>query len=238
MPSRADVEQYADTNRNIRTLVLAVLRALWGQLPHANAIVTRDALLESVPLMVTQYGEVAGAAAADFYDLMREKSAAPGRFVADLADPIDVEDLRGQIRWSITPLFDRENPNPDDALSRLEQKVDEYTLQPGRDTIARSVERDPAKARWARVPVGKTCSFCLMLASRGAVYRSAESAGQSRKYHGDCDCTPTPFWGNDPYPEGYNPDALYEKYNAARTAASSGKFKPILAALRTQTDGH
>ena len=42
--------------------------------------------------------------------------------------------------------------------------------------------------RYRRVAVGATCSFCLMLATRGAVYLSAASAGQSRKYHAHCDC--------------------------------------------------
>ena len=42
--------------------------------------------------------------------------------------------------------------------------------------------------RYRRVAVGNTCSFCLMLATRGAVYLTAASAGQSRKYHAACDC--------------------------------------------------
>jgi hypothetical protein len=109
-------------------------------------------------------------------------------------------------------------------------------LKPGRDTIAVSTGRDPAHARWARVPVGKTCAFCLVAASRGAVYRSEESA--SRHFHGACDCTATPFWRNDPYPEGYDPDALLQQYQDARDAADSGRLKPILSELRSQTGGH
>ena len=236
MPSRADVETYAQANRDIRTLVLRDLAAFWASLNTQNATATRDALLEVVPLLVAQYGETAAAVAADFYDNLREQAAAPGRFSAVLADPVDVEELRGQIRWSIDPLFSA-NPDPQAALGRLEIKVDEFTLQPGRDTISASAAKDPAKARWARVPVGDTCAFCLALASRGAVYRSAESAGQARKFHGKCDCTPSPFWGNEPYPDGYDPDALYEQYNAARQAADSGRPKAILAELRKDT-GH
>ena len=237
MPSRAEVEQFAQANRDIRTLVLRDLAAFWASLNTQNATATRDALLEVVPLLVAQYGETAASVAADFYDLLREQAAAPGRFSAILGDPVDVEELRGQIRWSIDPLFSA-NPDPAAALGRLEIKVDEFTLQPGRDTIAASAANDPAKARWARVPVGKTCAFCTVLASRGAVYRSAASAGQARKFHGHCDCTATPFWRNDPYPEGYDPDALYERYNAARQAADSGRPKAILAELRQDTGGH
>lgn len=42
--------------------------------------------------------------------------------------------------------------------------------------------------RYRRVAVGNTCTFCLMLASRGAVYLTAASAGQGRRYHHMCDC--------------------------------------------------
>ena len=237
MPSRADVEQFAQANRDIRTLVLRDLEGFWASLDTLNATATRDALLEVVPLLVAQYGETAASVAADFYDNLREQAAAPGRFSAVLGDPVDVEELRGQIRWSIDPLFSA-NPDPQAALGRLEIKTDEFTLQPGRDTIAASAAHDPAKARWARVPVGKTCAFCLMLASRGPVFRSAESAGQGRKFHGHCDCTATPMWTGDAYPDGYDPDALLQSYIDARKAADSGRPKAILAELRTETGGH
>jgi hypothetical protein len=43
--------------------------------------------------------------------------------------------------------------------------------------------------RYRRVAHGATCAFCLMLATRGAVYLTPGSAGQGRKYHRMCDCT-------------------------------------------------
>lgn len=235
MSSRADVERYAQANRDIRTLVLRDLAAFWLTLESATADQTRDALLDVVPLLVATYGETAAAVAADFYDELRDAAGVRGRFTATLADPVDVATIASRVRWSVGPLYSAE-PDRAATLGRLEQHVDELTLRPGRDTIAVSTGRDPAKARWARVPVGKTCAFCVMAASRGAVYRSEESAG--RKYHGHCDCTPTPMWGNQPYPEGYDPDSLYEQYNAARKAADSSRPKAILSELRSVTDGH
>ena len=81
---------------------------------------------------------------------------------------------------------------------------------------------DPDQPRFARVPQGeKTCDFCLMLASRGPVYLTAESAGALTKYHSGCDCKVIPFWGtvaDGPSRrrgmsiEGYDPDALYKQY--------------------------
>jgi len=237
MPSKADVERFADANRNVRALVLAELEALWRSLDTMNANATRDLLLDAVPLLVASYGDVAATVAADFYDEARDASRVAGRFSARPVASFDLEGLLGQVRYAVGPLYSAA-PDPDAALGRLALKVDEYTLQQGRETIAESVARDPAKPRWARVPAGDTCKFCIVLASRGAVYRSAESAGQGRKFHGKCDCQATPIWPKEPLPEGYDPDALYEQYNAARKEAGSGRLKPILAAMRAESGDH
>lgn len=44
---------------------------------------------------------------------------------------------------------------------------------------------------WARVIRGEyTCGFCIMLASRGAAYRNADTAGFKSHYHCDCGVVP------------------------------------------------
>ena len=87
-----------------------------------------------------------------------------------------------------------------------------------------NVRNDPDRPRFARVPQGeKTCDFCLMLASRGPVYLTEESAGAFTKYHAHCDCKVVPFWdtaedgasrrkGVTMTIEGYDPDAYYREY--------------------------
>lgn len=42
--------------------------------------------------------------------------------------------------------------------------------------------------RFRRVPESGACEFCRMLATRGAVYLTAETAGAYRKYHAHCRC--------------------------------------------------
>ncbi len=55
----------------------------------------------------------------------------------------------------------------------------------------------------------ETCRFCLMLASRGAVYLSKENAGAVDHYHANCDCKIVPDWGGGI--EGYDDAAIYRK---------------------------
>ena len=97
----------------------------------------------------------------------------------------------------------------------------------------------PAKPRFARVPRGVTCGFCTVLASRGAVYHTAETAGELGQFHGGCDCpivlipkgSALPK-GYDPavLPEGYDPAALDEEYAAARAAVTHGTSAARLSA--------
>ena len=85
------------------------------------------------------------------------------------------------------------------------------------ETISANVGRDKEKgARFARVPTGfETCTFCLMLASRGAVYHTRKTAGEFKHFHRRCDCKIVPGFEDDPdaeLVEGVRPKELYERY--------------------------
>jgi hypothetical protein len=55
-----------------------------------------------------------------------------------------------------------------------------------------AMEDDGVFRQWRRVPRPGACDFCLMLATRGAAYRTRESAlftEDGRRYHDFCRCT-------------------------------------------------
>ena len=85
------------------------------------------------------------------------------------------------------------------------------------ETISANVGRDKDKGvRFARVPTGfETCTFCLMLASRGAVYHTRKTAGEFKHFHRRCDCKIVPGFGDDPdaeLVEGVRPKELHKLY--------------------------
>ncbi len=223
--TREAVDRFTEANRDIRRLATRDLRAWWAQLPDDPA---RAAALtvEFVPDVVAAYGDVAAAVAADFYDEMRTAAGVRGGFRAMLAATPPVEQIRASTRWAMGPLFDGARQ---DALSRATQVVDRLTLQAGRDTVANATRNDPAKPRYARVPQGVTCAWCLMLASRGGVYLTEATAAAG--WHSDCDCTPTPIYDGQSI-DGYDPEALYDRYLDARESAGSHRTNAILAELR------
>lgn len=59
----------------------------------------------------------------------------------------------------------------------------------GDANLRRDYNRGLVPGKWARVPVGETCAWCLMLASQGAWYLTKESAlGDGNHYHNGCNC--------------------------------------------------
>ncbi|MBT1173573.1 hypothetical protein JS528_09520 [Bifidobacterium sp. MA2] len=92
-----------------------------------------------------------------------------------------------------------------------------------------NVKNDPTKPRYARVPQGKTCAFCSMLASRGFVYLSEDTAGKWNKYHSNCDCKIVPSWGKTQI-DGYDPSKLYDMWK--KSTQGGGGMKAALARMR------
>jgi len=93
-----------------------------------------------------------------------------------------------------------------EAASQAQYEV----LRAGREKVQQSAPR------WRRVTDGNPCGFCAMVCSRGPAYRSADAAGQGRRYHGHCGCTVEPFYG-DPKTWVPTPDEarFIQAYDAA-----------------------
>lgn len=211
-------------NRNLATvsrLARRELEGFWRTLDHSNMVRARQALEEFFPVLVSQYGNVAAVVAADWYeDLYSE--------YADMAsDQVIPNKVNSRMGWAIGKAFDG---NPGQAVSTLGVVTDELVKQFGRDTVIGSAAKNGR--RYARVPQSDTCTWCLMLASRGFVYRSERSAGKMHKFHGDCDCDVVPDDGE--IPEGYDPDDLYEKYLNAHDPGDTDR--QTAAKLRQQLD--
>lgn len=81
---------------------------------------------------------------------------------------------------------------------RLSGEATRLVLNGERDTILQAVEEDPQALGWMRVSGGDPCAFCAMLLSRGAVYKSEETA--SFEAHDHCQCGAEPFYEGSKLP--------------------------------------
>lgn len=103
-----------------------------------------------------------------------------------LADPMVWEQARAATRWALWNAETRTYEHSQQATEQMAGSLVRFVRNGSRETIQHSTRI--AGTRWARVPGIKACSWCLMLVSRGAVYRTATSAGRTRDWHDHCDC--------------------------------------------------
>lgn len=180
-----------------------------GLVPPENVAGLRAAACEVMETVCGQMSDMAAARSAEFYDEVRAASVGK-KLGARAVSGRDSAATDGAVRAMMQSVVS--TGSADRLVRELCDRVDYEVKRAAGESVERNARRDPLKPRWARVPSGaETCSFCLMLASRGFVYRSEKSA--AGKYHGHpgCDCRIVPgFDGMDV--EGYDTGELYRRY--------------------------
>ncbi|MER7794897.1 hypothetical protein [Streptomyces sp. NPDC097640] len=92
----------------------------------------------------------------------------------------------------------------DAAAVRMVGSTQYLALEGGRSVMKQSIAADEMATGWSRVTDNDPCAWCAMLASRGPVYKSAQTAGDPRqdgnRYHDHCACQAWPaFTMNEPF---------------------------------------
>ena len=89
------------------------------------------------------------------------------------------------------------------------------TKQAGADTILKNAQRDGAY--WAWVPSGGSCSFCMMLASRGwqRASKKTMAGAHASHIHANCKCSFAVSFSAEGNLPGYNPDRYLDMYEGA-----------------------
>lgn len=164
--------------------------------PRANVL---DVLNDELPGLILLYGEAAAVVASEWYDDARLASGVTGVFTASpssLRDP----GVDGLLGWAAKTANSLES-----MLTLIQGGTQKRVANGARMTIMQNAERDPqaiGTQRYARSSGG--CAFCQMLAGRGNVYRSADSATFAA--HEDCHCVAVPAFSGAPLPvQPYTP---------------------------------
>lgn len=188
----ADIAEFRAAQAAIGSLALADVRDFWDLLDLGRPEAARNALLEVVPAVTTQWGEVSAAQAAEWYGDMRSTVGVTGSFRPVMGATAAVEWVQRQVRFGAQHLFTN---NPAQMLLFLEGPVIRYTLEGGRNTIIESVAADPQAVGWQRIARPDACKFCRFLMSNGAVYKTADTG--SFAAHQDCKCVAVQSWDAD-----------------------------------------
>lgn len=97
-----------------------------------------------------------------------------------------------QVRTGVSKFGLTVEASADKALPKTLKAAKRLSLQGGRVTITDTVQATGSIEGVARVTDGDPCHFCAMLAGRGAVYKSEETAGFEP--HDGCGCQPEPVY--------------------------------------------
>lgn len=177
-------------------------------------------------LIVRDHSQAAVAVAVDYYANLRDQAGIRGRFTQP------VTTVRSADR-TLAYLTATTAASPEvDAVALIAAVSDYLVAEAGRGQVFASQRADAKATRWARVTSVTACAFCTMLATRGAAYRTEDTA--SFEAHRSCHCTVQPMFGS---PRSYEPpahirqaqtlwsestDGVADKANAFRRAFERG----------------
>lgn len=145
-----------------------------------------------------------------------------------LEDLVNMDMVEGAAHYNAGKLVDGDWDGFVEAEART---VDNNVHRAAYETMKKSCKDN--NVQWARIPSGReTCGYCFMLASRGFVYVSEDTAKAGS--HVGCDCIVMPGKPGSTEVEGYDPDALYERWLECKEAAGSGKYTDVIKEVESR----
>ncbi|VEG28037.1 VG15 protein [Actinomyces howellii] len=158
-----------------------------------NPTMSRTELAWLIRQVNHEWGVVAAQDAADTMVIARATAGQHDLEAPTVIDAITTEVAEAIAGWA------QAGETPEEVLRRAAISTTRHLRNASRDTV--EVSTALAGTGWCRVPRPGCCAFCLMLASRGAVYTSRDAAltvgGGRRKrgrrasgsrYHDNCGC--------------------------------------------------
>lgn len=212
---------------NLSDATQEVVAAQLSNITYTDIADLRRQLINTLSPILNTTTYQAAALASFFYDASREMAIGEA-LGADVINTYDPGALEGAIRYFV-------GLNEDDIpsekmrklINRIKERTDQEIKQAAAGCMAENGQKDPLKPKYARVPTGsETCRWCIMLASRGFVYKSEKSADLFGHSHARCDCRVICGWPGTTV-EGYDPDEylhLWEDMEAARAEADQKRF--------------
>lgn len=241
MPSQAALEHQAEQVKLMALVARELSRTLPAL---SSPRLTLDVLVSAIYSIVETYGAMSGDIATDFYRRERRAQGVLGRFSPRIAELPPLEQVEKSVEWASKDILtrperertdEREDDEPDDdeessledllreldeeedldaAATKLQGVTDKMILDVGRNTLLENIERDRQAKAWARIPEANCCAFCALLSTRGAVYKTEETA--SFEAHDHCRCNVEPLFG-----EHYEMTAQVREWEALYKKATS-----------------
>ena len=195
----------------------------WDNADSKSLSRIRDQVIDHIAYIQETYGGASESIGSLFFE---NALATDNELVnAVMTGAANNEQIQKSVRYWAKNLF-KDEPDVEAFIRRCSSFVRRTISHAGDLTVADSAsgsnKTKQIGVRFARVPQGPSCGFCIMLASRGFVYASKESAGQFKRFHDDCDCRIVAGMPGTTV-EGYTPEEMYDRYKQCRDAITNGE---------------
>ena len=203
------------------------------EMDDAARMALRDETIAKVNGIIEDYGDASAAVGADFYETVLDVTDSDG--FATMPSSVDSRRVDKAVRRCASDLFGddadlgRFADGVSDFVARtVSHRADECVAESAVSANEASTQKGrKGKKKFARIPSGPSCGFCIMLASRGFVYATRKSAGELTRFHNRCDCRIVEGY-DGMHVEGYDPDGMYRRYKSCReTIGADAKDSPV-----------
>lgn len=224
-------DEYADYMAQLQLLAQQDLAAWWANTDGMAPPVRMDTMRDAFDAVQRTYGEQAAYAAAEHLFLNRQlDEALAGEEFPEVALPAEYEQARAGFNWA-TKQYRR---NFDPALlavarAKLDGVLVRLVAQPAHETKTRATLK--AGTGFARIPEPGACTFCLMLASRGAAYSRETVVGLAR-FHDNCRCV-----GIEVKDDSQLPQINRDLEKLWKEAGNKAKFDELINSRRAAAGG-
>jgi len=216
-PELPPVSDHYLTQAGLAVALSKALRVAWPSLDLGNLRGSLPHYRATVAGVVRQYALASGTLAQRDYMRRREAAGIRSPFTVPVADPPPLEQISANLSRASSGLWDARLLDPatdkptaariaESAQASIDGAMSRLMLNAGRETTAEAVQQDRHARAWAREARPNCCSFCAMLASRGAAYKSEDTAGREAnkrfvgdgefKFHDHCNCQVVPVFGS------------------------------------------
>lgn len=214
-PTYNDVVTYANGLRGVSDAARDAFLAAAMDVDFTDWARAADQVREIAERVCNIYGLAAQTLAGQWYDYCQQ--LATDQPPEQLTGDTEQRSVIPAVNEQVDKLFDRVYTEQQ-LVQALQSVVTEHIKQRAADEIGARAMESKAKGRkvgYCRVPVGDTCAYCVMLASRGFDYLTEKSAASAS--HDGCDCVVVPFHKADSIP-GYEDQlrGYRDQYDEAR----------------------
>ena len=165
-PNYEQIQSFGNVNRQLRQRAVAEFMRLFSD------DLTVDEIVDLATRIAVKYNALGAELGAQWYDLC---SRLAGLDVEQAyVEPVNTKAVAYRASSTMSSASKSDITQTFDAF--MQSEINNSERMTGMANLWRDYKRGKAGGKWARVPVGDTCAWCLMLASNGAYYLTQESA--------------------------------------------------------------